>query len=181
LDANQLEKFTGYYWNTSDNYSRKMYVRDDTLRYFRNENSESPLAPIGDNAFQMLDVGADLIVEFNIEGKDKSMEVTIDDNDPITSMFYVPVSYSANDLQEYAGNYYSEELGTPYIIDLKENTLYAEHMRTGRIDFEPIMKDYFTGDKWYFGSIEFVRDNAGNLKGMKVSSGRVKNLWFKKR
>ena len=53
-------------------------------------------------------------------------------------------------------------------------------MRTGLIDLEPIMKAFFTGNKWDFGSIEFEKNNKHDIKGMRVSSGRVRNLLFEK-
>jgi hypothetical protein len=39
----------------------------------------------------------------------------------------------------------------------------------------------FSGDAWYFGQAEFVRDGAGAIAGCKVSSGRVRNVCFQKR
>jgi len=180
LSKEQLEKCEGDYWNTGDRYSRKIYVKNDTLQYFRNENSESPLVPVGKHEFKMLNVDVDLIVRFDSDGSKQNMVVTVDDGDPVTFMGYEPVIYSSAELNEYVGTYYSEELGTPYSLILKEGKLYAKHMRTGLIEFEAVMKDFFTGNKWYFGSIEFDRANNNAIKGMRVSSGRVRDLWFEK-
>ena len=43
LSADALEAFSGNYWNNADSYSRKIYVRDDTLWYSRVGTNERPL------------------------------------------------------------------------------------------------------------------------------------------
>jgi len=44
----------------------------------------------------------------------------------------------------------------------------------------PVKKDVFSGGAWFFGQAEFVRDDAGAIAGCKVSSGRVRNVYFQK-
>jgi hypothetical protein len=44
----------------------------------------------------------------------------------------------------------------------------------------PIKEDMFQGEARFFGQIEFIRDANDVISGCKVSSGRVRNLYFKK-
>jgi hypothetical protein len=44
----------------------------------------------------------------------------------------------------------------------------------------PTQADHFSGDRWYFGNIEYQRDEAARLTGFKVNSGSVRNLRFQK-
>jgi hypothetical protein len=83
-------------------------------------------------------------------------------------------------LTEYTGDYYSPELSTTYSIVVESGKLIANHFRTGNVHLTAIKPDQFTGDQWYFGNIEFVRDNSNTITGCKVSTGRVRNLKFEK-
>jgi hypothetical protein len=65
LSNEEMERFCGYYWNEKSRYSRKINLKDDTHRYFRTESSESKSLPVGENAFQMLDVES--VVRLNFE------------------------------------------------------------------------------------------------------------------
>ena len=180
LNNNQLTKFTGHYWNNKKLNSRTIYIKNDTLRYSRSENNESPLIPIEKNKFQMLGSQKDLKVVF----ANKQMTVIIDEQDSTTLKFYEPKTYSIDELKEYAGTYYSEELQTYYTFIPKENKLELNNIRIGTIDFFPIKKDFFQDQgKWEYSSFEFVRDNDSKIKGVRFSSfgaERIKNLWFKK-
>jgi len=172
----QLEEYEAFYWNDKSNYYRKIYLRKDTLRYSRG-NSESPLIPIGCNKFQMLNVEVKLIIEFTEEGE---MHVIINDDDPIVSKQYEPQKYSKSELMEFTGTFYSEELGTSYQILLEEEQLIIWHMRNGNATMDLIKEDLFTSSAWYIGNIKFIRNQQGAIKGMKVSNGRVRNLWLEK-
>jgi len=180
LKSKQLENFSGNYWNEAGLYSRKIYVKNDTLRYHRGKGNESSLSPIGKNEFQMLNVAVDLKVKFQNIDKKRTMIVTINGGDPIISDAYDPVNYSAVELKEFSGTFYSEELNTSYTFDQEEGKLIVKHARLSNFDVKSIKKDMFSSNKWFFGNIKFERDNKNNIIGMRVSSGRVRNLWFKK-
>ncbi len=83
-------------------------------------------------------------------------------------------------LEEFTGEFYSPELGTTYFFVLKNGKLTASHQRLSDFVLTPVKTDFFTTDQWFFGQVEFVRDAQKNISGIKVSGGRVRNLWFKK-
>ena len=179
-NVKQLERFTDNYWNEAGSYSRKIYLKNDTLMYFRGEGNENSLVPISNNEFQMLNVGVDLKVKFENKDNIKTMIVTIDDGDPIVSEAYDPASYSTSELMEFVGTFYSDELSTSYIFELQDDQLVAKHARLSNIYIKPIKKDMFSGDQWFFRNIKYERDENNQIIGMEVSNGRVRNLWFKK-
>jgi CubicO group peptidase (beta-lactamase class C family) len=84
-------------------------------------------------------------------------------------------------LAEYSGEYFSPELSTTYTLVVDSGKLIARHFRTGDVHLSPSKPDQFAGDQWYFGNIEFVRDNNNTITGCKVSTGRVRNLKFVKK
>lgn len=83
-------------------------------------------------------------------------------------------------LEDYTGEYYSNELSTTYTFKLKRNQLVAVHSRLSDITLTHLNKDSFDGDTWFFNDIEFTRDTNNVIIGCKVSSGRVRNLKFVK-
>jgi hypothetical protein len=180
LSAEALETFAGNYWNNVDSYSRKIYVKDDTLRYNRGGANENPLSPIGNNTFQMLNIDVDLKVRFEGDNGNKKMVVSIGDEDPSTFDQYQAANYSPQELQQFSGAYYSDELSTAYTLVVKDGMLMATHPRHSDILLTPVKDDLFNGDAWFFGMIKFERSTSGGISGMRVSSGRVLNLYFQK-
>ncbi len=159
---------------------RSIGRKDDTLRYFRSENSESTLVPFGKNKFKMLDVDVNLTVEFGVrKNEDKIMIVTIDDGSPIFSKAFVPVIPSKTDLSQYSGKFFSPELETNYIISVVDDTLSWHHPRHGEYKMKILKKDVLEG-QWPFSVVKYKRDENGEIIGILVSNGTVRNLWFEK-
>lgn len=179
LSEEQMDDFIGAYWNEAESYSRRIYLEDDTLRYGREINN-SPLVPINENTFHMLTEDADVQVSFKNDASKKIMEVIVDGGEPIISEYYNPSNYSNEDLMEFAGTFYSDELSTSYKLVVKNDSLFATHSRHEDIVVTPIKQDTFSANRWFFGLVEFERDNSNSISGFRVSSGRVRNLYFQR-
>ena len=177
LTKKQLEKFNGNFWNNDQNYARKIYVKNDTLRYFRSEGNESALVPISQNEFKMLNVGVDLKVTFKNNDNRNQMIVIIDGGAPIISDEFTPPTYTTSSLKEYTGEYYSPELSTTYKAMIKTDKLTFTHLRSSDFVILAAKTDVFV-----FGgySLKFERNDKQQITGFRISDGRVKNLWFKK-
>jgi hypothetical protein len=87
----------------------------------------------------------------------------------------------AVNLKAFEGDFYSKELMTTYMLRVEAGKLVAKHQRHDDIELTPSQKDRFSTNIWFLGQTEFVRDSDGEVIGMKVSSGRVRNLAFDKR
>jgi len=83
-------------------------------------------------------------------------------------------------LSDYTGVFYSPELETRYTIVLEGDKLKATHIRNEPCEMHPVADRIFNADSWYMGRIEFIKNSQGVVTGMKVSSGRVKNVNFDK-
>ncbi len=83
-------------------------------------------------------------------------------------------------LSNYTGSYYSEELSTTYELVVVNGKLMAKHNRLSDFALNPVKEDVFSSDAWFFGQIEFIKDNNNAITGYKVSNGRVRKLYFKK-
>jgi len=179
LSKKVLSQYEGSYWNNESNYSRKIYLKNDTLRYFRSENRESPIVPIEPNEFQMLGVKSDVKVKFDLRENEPVMSVTIENDEPILAKAYFPNDPNKEELSSYVGEFYSPELETTYIISLENDTLSCHNSRHGDFKMKRIKQDILEGD-WPMLIAKYQRDEEGNINGILVSNGRVRNLWFKK-
>lgn len=182
LSNEELAKFCGHYWNEKSRYSRKIYLKDDTLRYFRPESSESKLLPVGENKFQMLNVAFMIKVSFEIlPNKQKVMMVQVNDDDPICSESYDPPEITSELLSSYTGRYYSPELDTHYSLYVQgDSLLMGNQSRHGDFEIRIIREDDLEGKLGAFSGIKVKRDKKKRILGLLVSNGRVRNLWFEK-
>jgi CubicO group peptidase (beta-lactamase class C family) len=84
---------------------------------------------------------------------------------------------SAMALQDFAGRYFSSEIETMYTLVVEDGKLIAKHRRHDDVDFEADEPDSFSSSS-FFGDARFERDDGGEITGMRVSNGRVRNLLF---
>ena len=156
------------------------HLRDGRLRYDRGGGNESPLAPLGDDRFLMVDVAVRVEVVFEPAGqKPERMIVRVQDDEPMTAVAIGAFEPTVTELQAYAGDYYSDELATGYELLVEDERLLLRHWRHGDVNLDPLMKDTFGSDAWWLGQIRFERDRDGQLTGFRSDSGRVRNLLFK--
>jgi hypothetical protein len=130
--------------------------------------------------------------EFAVEGDEAKVEFVLNDSKNVDliklhqgeqiqeARRMMPFDKTTVDLLEFTGRFYSEELATAYNFKIHDEKLIAQHIRLSDIELVPIKKDVFSGDEWFFSQIEFIRENDNTISGCKVSSGRVRNLYFKK-
>jgi CubicO group peptidase (beta-lactamase class C family) len=84
-----------------------------------------------------------------------------------------------DELAEYAGDYYSRELGAVYVVAQRDSGLALRYPR-GVIPLQPIQQDTYVAG-YPIGNVQFVRDAAsGVIRGFKLTSGRVRNVSFER-
>jgi hypothetical protein len=77
---------------------------------------------------------------------------------------------------EYAGEYYSEELGVVYSVLIREGQLLLRHRR-GETALQPTIPDEFGSD---LAAITFTRGRGRRVNGLVVDTGRIRKLRFVK-
>jgi CubicO group peptidase (beta-lactamase class C family) len=87
---------------------------------------------------------------------------------------------TAEELKEFTGDYYSDELGTSYKISLKDGQLVVQHRRNDDVKLTPSVTDQFSGSAWWFREIQFTRDGQKRVIGFRLTGGRVRSLRFDK-
>ena len=86
---------------------------------------------------------------------------------------------SLEQLAEFEGDYYTEELDTTYTIGVRGDGLVARHRRHDDISLT-YTDGHFRGDTWFFPEIHFIRDDTGCVTGFRLTGNRVRNLYFEK-
>ena len=137
------------------------------------------LTPLSNTEFTV--EGVDAKVEFVPNGGDKVNALKLHQGGRIMDAQRLKgVDNTTENLAEFSGSFYSEELSTTYDFVVVGGKLVAKHSRHSDFELLPLKKDIFSGQAWFFGQIEFVRDANNGITGCKVSNGRVRNLYFKK-
>lgn len=146
--------------------------------------------PSGQDDFQLFPEAED---EFFLTVTDAQISFVRDDLGQVTGLVLhqggqdaeaprtEPYDPTDDELAAYVGDYWSKELATGYRLALEDGELIARHQRHPVIHLESVSMDEFLGDIWFFQGVEFDRNEAGSITGMRVSNGRVRNLWLERR
>ncbi len=87
---------------------------------------------------------------------------------------------ATDQLQGLEGTYYSPELDTEYHISKDGDQYKVQHQRHDEFQLVPVSKSKLMGTAYFFNDVQVVRAANGAINGIRVSNGRVRNLWFKK-
>ena len=87
-----------------------------------------------------------------------------------------PPSYSAQELSQFAGNYYSDELKVFYDFIIRDNALIMYINGKEIFPLRAVKPNVFTQDR--SGTITFEQNKAGTITGFSLDAGRVQNLKF---
>lgn len=80
-------------------------------------------------------------------------------------------------LQEYVGHYYSEELNASYKFSVTQGQLIFKLNRQDPFKLNARAKDHFD---FQFGTLNFLRNDQGQITGFSFDGGRVKGIRFVK-
>ncbi|ALL05724.1 hypothetical protein AQ505_09605 [Pedobacter sp. PACM 27299] len=182
LTPQQLDIYSGHYWDNENAAARKLYVENDTLKYQTLDgNDESQLVPLSENVFQMVVDGDDeIMVKFRKEDGRMKMIYTYGESDEYVYEAYQPVKHSPAALNEFTGNFYNHALNTTYTLSLNEKGLFTSNKNQPLISLSPIQKDIFLSSARNLGGIRFTRDKQKNITGFYINSDRIKHLFFEK-
>ena len=182
MTPQQLAAYNGFYWDDERMSGRRVFVKNDTLRYqILGSATESLLVPVKDKKFQMVVDGDDVImVEFRKEGDHFKLIYTSGESDQYAYEYYNPKTYSTTDLNEFSGNYYCRTLGASYTLAQNEKGLFTSNKNQSIINFTPIKSDLFLSSVRNLGGIRFVRDKQQKITGFYINSDKIKNLLFEK-
>ncbi|MGW8394845.1 serine hydrolase domain-containing protein [Pseudoduganella sp. HUAS MS19] len=182
ITARQMQKYEGDYWNPVRAIAAKVYVRDGALHFSRTEGAEGrEMLPLGDAVFQVKVDGDDtFIIKFVETRSGLDLQFTMDGSDPIVYESYKPAQYTKDELAQFAGTFYSDELNSSFVLDAGPGGLTANNIRVGTVQLKPTNPDLFAGDKRFMAGIRFIRGKNRAITGFQVVVDEVRNLVFRK-
>jgi CubicO group peptidase (beta-lactamase class C family) len=173
-----------------DTFAGRYYFEPGLIMTFVKENNQLilqqdggpkvSLVPESDTEFSIRNRGATLTFQLNNVGDVTQLVFTQGDNVMIGEKFE-QVELDAQQLKEYTGDFYSDELGTTYTLAVVDGKLTAQHRRHDDIQLNPTKKDMFLGEQWFFRQVRFTRDRENRVTGFRLSGGRIRNLRFDKK
>ena len=87
-----------------------------------------------------------------------------------------PITLTAEQLAEYVGSFYSEELDTTYNLVVENGGLFAIDRNETKRPLTPRTRELFTLIQG--AQFEFTRDAAGKVTGFGVNAGRIRGVRF---
>ncbi len=179
IPTKTLKQLEGVYWSTEEKIGRKIYVKNDTLRYASSRENSWPLLPLDSTLFKLrFPGGTGTTVLFNT--KRKEMIVGSEKAAPgIFSYLQSNLQKSSTNLELLVGHYYSKALQTSYTISVVGSDVFIEHARHGKIPLKQLYDSVFSGT-WPIRTLEVKMDEDKKVIGISISNGRTRNVWFDK-
>ncbi len=177
LPAQSLEAYVGTYWFEVNLNVRQVVIDKGKLYYVRSAENRSELVPVSPTEFRIRESDDVRFVFSDKAGKGfETVAVLVNNDPPVVGRRTEPFKPTENELKEYAGRYYSDELDIRYDITVKSGALLVETSRSEPVPGDPQKKDVFSIGG--FARIRFQRDTNGAVTGFTVTTGRVRNLRF---
>jgi CubicO group peptidase (beta-lactamase class C family) len=173
----KLKEKAGVYRSLTNGELRRVMLRDGKLRIDAFTRFSSELKPFSETQFNIAgQEGA--VAEFGSTGGKPQLHLSRNDRKPETFERVEAFEPSAGQLNEFAGNYYSEELDTTYRMSIEQGRLFVIDSKNEKEPLTSTIRDSFaiiSGPQF-----EFSRDAAGKVSGFGVHAGRIRNVRFSK-
>jgi CubicO group peptidase (beta-lactamase class C family) len=171
LPKEVLKEKVGNYHDEKGMSWVSIFLKDDTLMV-EAYGEELALTPVSRSHFLAVDAPFAVSVEFiPEEGKPQKAKATIE-GDETTFIKAPDVSpLTAKQLQEYAGNYYSDELPATYKLVEKDGKLFLKYRNLPEDAFKLMAPDKFNLKMLNF---HFIRNEKKEITGFKLNAGRVR-------
>jgi CubicO group peptidase (beta-lactamase class C family) len=164
VSKEKLNNYTGWYRNTRTGGGAKLYLQHDKLY----GTQVGPLTPVAENVF----MSGNNRVELNSKGflfingaKDTINFISVDS-----------AKLDEKAMNEYAGEYYSDEAEAKFYVQIKNGKLVLIQKPKTEFQLNPTYKDGFETPA---GTVYFEREK-NKITYLKISVGRARNVEFKK-
>jgi len=179
LPEKTLKEKEGYFINPdSGAYYRVRLVKGHLQ--FSGTGQNLTLGALSEDEFFVTGISQVIILKFTETEGDQSynLEITQEGSPLLKYKSFVPIQPKAEELEEYTGEYFSDELDTTFRMELIKNRLRLTHRNAPSGTLQSNYKDIFR-----IGNLRliFSRDNRDRITSFIVNAGRVTNLRFYKK
>ena len=163
-----LNKYTGWFKNTRSSTGLNLTVKNGAIV---SATSSQPLVPVADNGFMM---GSNSIRFF--PGYQRFYLISTARDSILFTRMQAPDLTPAK-MQEYVGEYYSDEAACRFIVRLKNNELVLIQEPSREFKLSPTYKDGFESP---LGTILFEQNKNKKITKLSISIARARNIQFDK-
>jgi len=155
------------------------FSRDDDRIYTQATGQpEVDITATSDSTFSLVGVNASVTFHRNESGAADSLTLHQNGNHVAKKIDF---ELSVDEMEEYTGHYFSEEIQTAYDVVMSDSSLVLQNYQLEEdITLAPIKEDTFGGG-FPISNISFVRNDAGDITGFRAGSGRTRDVHFEKR
>ncbi|MGK7311427.1 MAG: serine hydrolase domain-containing protein [Candidatus Longimicrobiales bacterium M2_2A_002] len=180
-DPEQFDKLAGRYEPVEmPSFVLSFSRRGDTLITRAPGQPELTLSPTSDSTFDVDGVNASLTFHLDPDGTADSLTLHQNGDHIAHRIEGEAWEPDPEELEVYAGRYFSPELETFYELAVEDGTLRIEHRRFDEpVELTPTERDAFTGT-FPVAQAEFIRNDAGEIVALEVSSGRTRGVRFER-
>jgi CubicO group peptidase (beta-lactamase class C family) len=178
LSDGELRAFTGVYQSLTSGMIVELFMHEGRLTADV-LGLNLPLAPVSDTSFRALDAPTELEIAFARQGQDRALRarVIIEGQEPDTFQAIEVVSPTPDQLVDYVGDYYSDELQVSYKLVLEDDGLHCIYRNAPRNPLRPGSRDVFRLPQ---ATLSFARDERDVVLGFILSADGARNLEFEK-
>ena len=180
-DPEDFDEFVGRYaLDAAPNFILTFTREDGTFYAQATGQQRLEIVPTSDSTFSLLAVEASVTFLRDDDGEvnaailhqNGDQRATRLADDEAGAEEWAP---SEDDLADFAGRFYSEELETFYDLAVEEGALVMRQRRLGRVPLNPGDEDSFSGGGFSFA---FERDRNGEVIGFYLSNVRTRDVRF---
>jgi CubicO group peptidase (beta-lactamase class C family) len=138
-----------------------------------------PLLKIGKGHYKIDILGAELQVEYDPSGQLCAVS-SLTPLGPMHADKLPAIELKEDELGEYVGRYWSEELLNMWEVAIKGAHLSLVHPHFPALELFPVLKDEFSSELENFEKIKFTRSTNGQVNGLEFSGDRALNIHFQR-
>jgi len=155
------------------------FMRDgDRLYTQATGQPEIDIKPESDSVFSINQVNAKITFHINDKGSSDSLTLHQNGDHLAKKLSWEPEN---EELKEYTGKYFSDEIETMYTVSINEEKLVMEtYLLADEIELKPGEKDSFAGG-FPISEISFKRDDENKITGFYASNGRSRDIFFERK
>ena len=179
FDPEAFDEFAGRYaLDAVPSFVLTFTREDSTLHVQATGQPRLDIVPTSDSTFKLLVVEASVTF---LRGEDGEVNAAIlhqnGDQRATRLADDAPEEWAPTeeDLADFAGRFYSEELETFYTLEVEEGELVMRQRRLGRVPLTAGEEDRFSGGGFSFA---FERDDNGVVTGFRLSNVRTRDVGF---
>ena len=170
IGAEALTRFAGLYWSAAEATMGRLVLDAGRLTLAAGGRAAVPLKSLGEGLFVATEAPW-----WQVQFQEDSVRIGTPQSPGALFLRSEPFSPSAEQLQDFAGIYRSDEIDAVYRMAIADGKLRLDRLKVNSATLEPIVADTFTSSA---GVIRFTRDGQGRVNGFVLEAGRIRGMKF---